>query len=44
VADATRARDRLGWKPNYPHLRTIVQDAWNWHRAHPHGYAGSKSR
>ncbi len=44
VADATRARTQLGWTPKCPDLHTIVQDAWNWHRAHPHGYAGSKRR
>ena len=38
VAGAEKAKSVLGWKPRYPDLRTIVQHAWNWHRAHPRGY------
>jgi len=30
VADSTRARERLGWKPRYADLRQIVQHAWQW--------------
>jgi UDP-glucose 4-epimerase len=39
VAGADRAREVLGWQPRYPDLHTIVEHAWNWHRAHPNGYA-----
>jgi len=38
VADASRIRQELGWEPQYPDLRTIVEHAWEWHRTHPHGY------
>ena len=38
VAGAEKAKSILGWNPRYPDLRTIVQHAWNWHRAHPRGY------
>ena len=38
VAGADKAKDVLGWKPRYPDLKTIVQHAWNWPRAHPRGY------
>ncbi len=38
VAGAEKAKTVLGWKPRYPDLKTIVQHAWNWHRAHPRGY------
>ena len=38
VAGAAKAKEVLGWKPKYPELETIVQHAWNWHRAHPRGY------
>lgn len=31
VADASAARDRLGWQPAYPDLQTIVAHAWQWH-------------
>lgn len=30
VADASRAREVLGWKPQYADLRTIVDHAWAW--------------
>jgi UDP-glucose 4-epimerase len=38
VAGAEKAKSVLGWKPKYPDLKTIVEHAWNWHRAHPNGY------
>lgn len=38
VASSEKIRRELGWEPQYPDLRTIVEHAWNWHRAHPHGY------
>jgi len=43
VAAAKKARETLGWKPRYGDLRSIVESAWNWHRAHPEGYAGTRS-
>ena len=30
VADATLARQRLGWSPQYAELETIVAHAWRW--------------
>lgn len=30
VADATQARQKLGWQPQYANLATIVQHAWAW--------------
>lgn len=30
VADASRAREVLGWKPHYADLQTIVSHAWAW--------------
>ena len=41
VADASRAQDQLGWKPQYVDVRSIVETAWRWHQLHPNGY-GSK--
>jgi UDP-glucose 4-epimerase len=38
VADATRAREALGWQPRRPTLHEIVESAWRWHEAHPQGY------
>jgi UDP-glucose-4-epimerase GalE len=39
-AAAQKAHNELHWKPRYSDLDTIVTTAWNWHRAHPHGYGG----
>ncbi len=38
VADATRAREVLGWEPAHRDLVEIVTSAWAWRRAHPEGY------
>lgn len=38
VAASTRAREELGWSPQRSDLRTILEDAWRWHRTHPRGY------
>jgi UDP-arabinose 4-epimerase len=36
VADASLARDVLGFVPHFSDLRTIVQSAWQWHtQTHP---------
>jgi UDP-glucose 4-epimerase len=32
VLDSTRARERLGWRPQRTDLRPIVADAWAWER------------
>jgi len=37
-AAPTKAQTELHWTPRYGDLETIVRTAWNWHRAHPHGY------
>jgi UDP-glucose 4-epimerase len=39
VASSDRIRAELGWEPRHD-LRQIVESAWAWHSAHPHGYAG----
>ena len=39
VASAEKAFRELGWKPKYPRLEEIVSTAWEWHKAHPNGYA-----
>jgi len=38
VADASRARQLLGWEPRIPDLHEIISSAWAWHQAHPHGF------
>ncbi len=38
IASSDKIRRELGWKPRFPELRQIVESAWRWHGAHPHGY------
>lgn len=38
VADSTSIQRELGWKPEYPELRQIIETAWKWHKSHPQGY------
>ncbi len=38
VADSSKAQAVLGWQPRYTQLDAIVETAWRWHSAHPHGY------
>lgn len=38
VADSTKAREVLGWKPKYDNVEDIIQTAWNWKQKHPLGY------
>ncbi len=38
VADSASIRAELGWTPEFPDLRSIVETAWKWHQAHPDGY------
>lgn len=38
IASSDTIRRELGWQPQYADLRTIIEMAWNWHVAHPHGY------
>lgn len=39
VADAKNAKQTLGWASKHSNLRTIVESAWKWHSAHPHGFS-----
>jgi UDP-glucose 4-epimerase len=38
VASSERIRRELHWQPRYPSPEAIIGSAWEWHRAHPHGY------
>ena len=33
-----KAKAALHWTPKFVDIEAIVRTAWNWHRAHPHGY------
>ncbi|NNE07375.1 MAG: UDP-glucose 4-epimerase GalE [Gemmatimonadetes bacterium] len=39
VANSTRIRSELGWDPEFTSIDAIMKTAWEWHRAHPDGYA-----
>ena len=38
IGSAVKARKQLGWNPRHADIKTIIQHAWNWHKAHPEGY------
>ena len=47
-ASSDKIRRELGWRPRYEAIDVIVETAWRWREAHPHGYddrgAGSEDR
>lgn len=38
IASSERIKRELDWVPQYQDLRLIVESAWRWLLAHPHGY------
>ena len=38
-ASSARIQRELGWRPSISSPDEIVQTAWRWHAAHPHGFA-----
>ena len=38
VADSKKIQKKLGWRPRYSDLETIVKSSYLWHKLHPHGY------
>ncbi|WP_010051498.1 UDP-glucose 4-epimerase GalE [Carnobacterium maltaromaticum] len=40
IAASDKAREVLGWKPQYTDVNKIIESAWNWHGKHPEGYGG----
>ena len=38
-ANNQKIKEDLGWEPDYPTIKSIIQSAWNWHQNHPNGYA-----
>jgi UDP-glucose 4-epimerase len=38
VADAKKAREILGWNPQFPDIESIIESAWKWHEKNPNGY------
>lgn len=39
IAGSAKIRRELGWQPRCPDLKEIIRSAWQWHVAHPDGYA-----
>lgn len=42
VASSEKIVRELGWSPQHPDLRDIIQSAWAWHESHPNGYDDKK--
>ena len=38
VADSTKARKELGWKPKFENVNAMISSAWKWHQNHPMGF------
>ena len=38
IASSSRIKSELGWSPMFQDLLKIVESAWQWLQAHPHGY------
>lgn len=38
IASSDKIRSMLGWEPVRSDVKTVIQDAWQWHKAHPNGY------
>ncbi len=38
VASSEKAKQVLGWKPQYDSLDVMIRTAWNWFQNHPNGY------
>lgn len=39
ISGGTEAAAQFGWRARRSDLRTVLEDAWRWHKAHPKGYA-----
>lgn len=39
-ADSRKAREELGWEPQFKDIESIVKTAWKWHKSHPDGFSG----
>ncbi|MDL4842661.1 UDP-glucose 4-epimerase GalE [Aquibacillus rhizosphaerae] len=38
IASSEKAKEELGWVPQYADLEAMVSHAWDWHRNHPNGF------
>lgn len=42
IADATRARELLDWRPSRSTMDQMIGSAWAWYQAHPDGYGDQR--
>ncbi|QBO36573.1 UDP-glucose 4-epimerase GalE [Periweissella cryptocerci] len=42
IAASEKAREVLGWKPQYDDVTEIIKTAWTWTQSHPNGYDDRK--
>lgn len=40
IASSQKAKDTLGWEPQFTDIKAIIASAWKWHNSHPNGYKG----
>ena len=40
IASSEKAKQILGWEPQYTDINEIIASAWKWHKEHPNGYKG----
>ncbi|OCX04559.1 UDP-glucose 4-epimerase GalE [Streptococcus dysgalactiae] len=38
IASSEKAREILGWQPQFDNIEKIIETAWAWHSSHPQGY------
>jgi len=38
IADSSRAKKELKWKPKYDNIEDIIETAYNWHKNNPKGF------
>ena len=38
IASSDKAREILGWKPQFDNIERIIETAWAWRSSHPNGY------
>jgi len=38
IADSTRARNELGWKPEFENAEAVIESVWQWLKKYPNGY------
>jgi UDP-glucose 4-epimerase len=40
IASSEKAKNILGWKPQFEDIEEIIASAWKWHQSHPNGFTG----